>query len=208
MPLGEEKFGDFLDRLAGRVPAPGAGAAAAVQAAMGAALLGMAARYSTGQEQAGDQVTIGRIIAEADELRGIALRLAEADADAFTAAAGAHRLPQSTREEKAARAAAIAHALVNVTWPSAQVISIAGIVVDIAGALAVASSRNVISEIAAAAEAARAAAAAARVNVEINLVGITDEQASLEMIAETGKADDIIARAGQITNSVRERIRA
>lgn len=208
MPIGEEKFGEFLDRLAGRVPAPGGGAAAAVQAAMGAALLGMAARYATGQGQAGNQVTIGRMITRADELRGIALRLAEADADAFTAAAGACQLPQSTAQEKAARAAAIAHALVTVTWPSAQVISIAGIVVDIAGALAVASGRNVIPEIAAAAEAARAAAAAARVNVEINLAGITDEQASLEMIAETGRADDIIARAEQITHSIREQIRA
>ena len=47
----------------------------------------------------------------------------------------------------------------------------------------------------------------ARVNVEVNLAGITDEQASLEMIAETGKADDIIARAEQITASVRDEIR-
>jgi methenyltetrahydrofolate cyclohydrolase len=208
VPIGEEKFGEFLDRLAGRVLAPGGGAAAAVQVAMGAALLGMAARYATGQGHAGNKVTIGRIIAEADELRGIALRLAEADADGFTAAADAYKLPESTGEEKAARATAIAHALVNVTWPSAKVISIAGIVVDIAGALAVVSSRNVIPEIAAAAEAARAAAAAARVNVEVNLAGITDEQASLEMIAETGKADDIIARAERITHSIREQIRA
>ncbi len=65
-----------------------------------------------------------------------------------------------------------------------------------------------MSEIAAAAEAARAAAAIARVNVEINLAGITDEQASLEMIAETGKAENIIARAEQISHAGREQIRA
>ena len=41
-----------------------------------------------------------------------------------------------------------------------------------------------------------------------SLAGITDEQASLEMIAETGKADDIIARAEQVTAAVREQIRA
>ncbi len=28
MPIGDEKFGEFLDRLAGRVPAPGGGVAA------------------------------------------------------------------------------------------------------------------------------------------------------------------------------------
>lgn len=208
MPIGEETFGEFLDRLAGRVPTPGGGAAAAVQVAMSAALLGMAARYTTGQDHAENQETIGRIITEVDELRGIALRLVEADADGFAAAAAAYQLPKSTSEEQAVRAAAIAHAMVNMTWPSAKVISIAGIVVDLAGALAGISSRNVISEIAAAAEAARAAAAIARVNVEINLAGITDEEASLEMIAETGKAEDTIARAEQISHAVREQIRA
>ncbi len=54
---------------------------------------------------------------------------------------------------------------------------------------------------------AGAAAATARVNVEINLAAITDEQASLAMIAETGKADDIIDRAGRVTAAVRDQIR-
>jgi formiminotetrahydrofolate cyclodeaminase len=67
---------------------------------------------------------------------------------------------------------------------------------------------NVISDVAAAVEAARAATAVARVNVEINLAAITDEEASLEMIADADKADDIMARAQQITAAVREQIRA
>ena len=79
MLIRDEKLGDYLDRLAGRVPAPGGGATAALHAAQGAALLGMVARYTTGPKYAGHQVTIGRIITEVDELRGIALRLAEAD---------------------------------------------------------------------------------------------------------------------------------
>ncbi len=80
-------------------------------------------------------------------------------------------------------------------------------VVDLAEALAVIGNRNVISDAAAAAECARAAASTARVNVEINLAAISDERASLEMIAETGKADAIIRRADQITATVREQIR-
>jgi hypothetical protein len=98
------------------------------------------------------QVTIGRIITEVDELRGIALRLAEADADAFTAVTGACKLPRSTEEEKAARSAAIAQALVSAAWPPAQVISVAGMVVDLAQALAAIGNPNVISDDAAAAE--------------------------------------------------------
>jgi formiminotetrahydrofolate cyclodeaminase len=206
--IRDQKLGDFLDRLADRVPAPGGGAVAALHAAQGAALLGMVARYTTGERYAEHQVTISRIITEVDELRGIALRLAEADTDAFTAVTDAYALPKSTDEEKAARSAAVGQALVNAAWPPAQVISVAGMVVDLAGALVAIGNPNVISDVAAAAEAARAAAATARVNVEINLAGITDEQVSLEMIAETGKADDIIARAEQVTAAVRDQIRA
>ena len=207
MPIPDETIGDFLDQLAERVPAPGGGAAAALQAAQGAALLGMVARYTTGEKYAEHQVTIGRIIAEVDELRVIALRLAEADADAFRAVTDAYRLPRSTEEERAARQAAVGQALANAAWPPAQVISVAGMVVDLAEALVVIGNRNVLSDVAAAAESARAAAATARVNVEVNLAGISDEQASLEMIAETDKADDIITRACRITDTVRDQIR-
>jgi formiminotetrahydrofolate cyclodeaminase len=206
--IRDEKLGDFLDRLADRVPAPGGGAVAALLAAQGAALLVMVARYTTGEKYAQHAGMIGRIITEADELRSIAVRLAEADADAFTAVSDAYLLPRSTEEEKAARSRVIGQALVNAAWPPAQVISVAGMVVDLAGALVAIGNRNVISDVAAAAEAGRAAAAAARVNVEINLAGIEDEQASLEMIAEADKADDIITRAEQVTAAVREQIRS
>ncbi len=207
MLIRDETIGDFLDRLAERVPAPGGGAAAALFAAQGAALLGMVARYTTGERYAASQPTIGRIITETDELRTLALRLAEADADAFGAVADAYQLPKSTEEEQATRSAAIGGALVNAAWPPAQVISLAGMIVDLAEALAEIGNRNVISDVAAAAEAGRAAASAARVNVEINLAGITDEHASLEMIAAAGKADDIMARADLVTAAIRELIR-
>ncbi len=207
MPIPDQTIGDFLDQLAERVPAPGGGAASALQAAQGAALLGMVARYTTGQKYAEHQLTIGRIITEVDELRAIALRLAEADVDAFHAVTDAYRLPQGSEAEQADRQAAISQALANAAWPPAQVISVAGMVVDLAEALVVIGNRNVLSDVAAAAESARAAAATARVNVEVNLAGISDEQTSLEMIAETGKADDIITRAGQITAAVRDQIR-
>jgi methenyltetrahydrofolate cyclohydrolase len=207
MPVSDDKTGDLLARFAERVPVPGAGTLAALQAAQGAALLGMVARYTTGPADAGHQQMAGRIGSEADELRGIALRLAEADEDAFTAVSDAYRLPKATGDERSARSAAIAQALANAAWPQARIIGVAGMVVDLAEALAVIGNRNVIGEVAAAAEAARAAAGTARVNIEIGLAGISDEQACLDMIAETSKAGDIIARATQVTATIREQIR-
>jgi formiminotetrahydrofolate cyclodeaminase len=208
VPICDERIGDFLERLAARVPVPGGGAAAALHAAQGAALLAKVGRYTSGEPHAQHEEAIGRIITEVDELRVLALRLADADEDAFMAVNEAYRLPSASEEERAARSTAVAQALVHAAWPSAQIISVAGMVVDLAEALAAIGNRNVISEVAAAAEAARAAVAIARVNVEINLASITDAQAGLEMIAEEGKADAIIARAEQVTAAVREQIRA
>jgi formiminotetrahydrofolate cyclodeaminase len=207
VPIPDETIGDFLGQLADRVPAPGGGAASALQAAQGAALLGMVARYTTGEKYAEHEVTIGRIIAETDELRAIALRLAEADTDAFRAVTDAYRLPRSTEDEQAARTAAIGQALANAAWPPAQVINVAGMVVDLAEALVAIGNPNVLSDVAAAAESARAAAAIARVNVEVNLSGLSDEQASLEMEAEASKANSVITKASLITAAVRDEIR-
>jgi len=111
---------------------------------------------------------------EADELRDIALRLAEADAAAFAAVAEVYQLPKSTEADRAARSAAMARAWS--TRPGRRPSSSAspGWWVDLAEMLAEIGNRTSSATSAPAAEAARAAAATARMNVEINLAGITD----------------------------------
>ncbi|MFF5210199.1 cyclodeaminase/cyclohydrolase family protein [Streptosporangium sp. NPDC000396] len=204
--MRDEKISDFLERLADRVPAPGGGASAALHAAQAAALVGMVARYSTGEKYAQHETAVNLILARADELRGGALQLAEDDAAAFTAVTDAYRLPKATEEEKAARSEAIATALVDAARPPVRVIEVAGLVVELAERLLPIGNRNVITDVAAAAEAARAAATTARVNVEINLGGIKDERIRGELVAGTAKVDDIAARADQVTAAVRKEI--
>ncbi len=204
--MRDEKISDFLAWLADRVPAPGGGAVAALHAAQAAALLGMVARYSTGEKYAEYKLTIERIITETDELRSTALQLAEDDTAAFTAVTDAYKLPKDTDQTKASRSAAIATALVGAGRPPAEVIAAAQVIVELAEELLPIGNRNVITDIAAATEAARAAATTARVNVEINLGGIKDEHARAELAAEAHKVDDIAARAEQVTAAVRKEI--
>lgn len=204
--MRDKTIKDFLEQLAARVPAPGGGAAAALHAAQGAALVGMVARYTTGEKYAEHQEAVERITAESDELRAAALRLAEDDAAAFTSVADAYRLPKATDADKAARTAAIAASLVGAGRPPAAVIAVAERVVVLAADLLPIGNPNVISDVAAAAEAARAAATTARVNVEINLSGIRDEQARAELSAAAGAVDDITALAQHVTEAVRKEI--
>ncbi|MFF4988153.1 cyclodeaminase/cyclohydrolase family protein [Streptosporangium saharense] len=204
--MRDQTIDDFLGSLAARVPAPGGGASAALHGAQAAALLGMVARYSDGPKQAGHEELIGRVLAEADALRDRALGLAEEDAAAFTAVTDAYRLPKETEQERTARSAAIAGALAAAARPPAETIDLARRLVELAEELLPVGNRNVITDVAAAAEAARAAATTARVNVEINLGGIRDEEVRAELAARTAGVDDLTTRTDRVTATVREEI--
>ncbi|QKV96356.1 cyclodeaminase/cyclohydrolase family protein [Streptomyces sp. NA02950] len=206
--MRDEKIGEFLTQLAARVPAPGGGAVAALHAAQAAALLGMVARYSTGEKYAEHQDIVEWVTSESDRLRDEALRLAEADAAAFTAVSEAYGLPKDTDEAKAARSAAIARALAEAGRPPAEVIEVAQVVVELAEELLPVGNPNVITDVAAASEAARAAATTARVNVEINLGGVRDELVYGELTAAAARVPTLVARAERVTTAVRERIAA
>ncbi|WOH19144.1 cyclodeaminase/cyclohydrolase family protein [Paenarthrobacter sp. GOM3] len=207
--ISSETITGYLARLASRQPTPGGGAAAAVHAAQGAALVGMVARYTTGPkyEQYADHVA--RITTEADQLVVEALRLADADEHAFQGVIDSYKLPSGTDELKAARTAAIQDALVQAAQTPAQLIKLAENVVDLAAELFDVANPNVISDIAAAADAARAAATTARVNIDINVVAIKDGAARSRLAGQTdGLEDKVVLAADSLTKRVRERILA
>lgn len=203
LPLRNRSVQGFLAALADRVPAPGGGASAALHAAQAAALVAMVARYSDGPKYAAHAAAIRRIRDAADELRENALDLAEDDAAAFTAVTDAYRLPKTTDAEAAERSTAIAAAVLAAARPPAFVVGVAGRVLELAEELLPVSNRNVVSDVAAAAEAARAAATTARVNIEINLGGITDASARNDLLAVAGSVDDLCDRADKVTAAVR-----
>jgi formiminotetrahydrofolate cyclodeaminase len=194
----------FLEQLAARVPAPGGGATAALHAAQGAALVAMVARYSDSAKYAEHAEEIAAVTVTADRLRQDALRLAEEDAAAFTAVTEAYGLPKGTPDEAAARSAAITTALAAAAHVPAVVIAVAEQVLRLAELLLPIGNRNVITDVAAAAEAARAAATTARVNVEINLGGIKDPATWGELAAAVDTVDDLAVRAEKVTAAVRD----
>jgi methenyltetrahydrofolate cyclohydrolase len=198
--MRDDTIAGFLERLAARVPAPGGGATAALHAAQAAALLAMVARYSDGA--AYDAALMGRIVVEADALRSEALELAEADAAAFGAVGAAYRMPRSA----SGRPEAIALALAGAARPPADVMRLALRLVRLAGSLLAGGNRNVITDVGAAAEAARAAAVTSRLNIEVNLRGITDAALRDELAETALVADTVAERAEAIVTAVRAEI--
>lgn len=205
--ISSETINDYLARLASREPTPGGGAAAALHAAQGAALVAMVARYTTGTKYEQHAALVTRIINTADELVVQALRLADADQHAFQGVIDAYKLPTGTDELKAARTASIQDALIQAAKTPAELILLAGAVVDLATELFEVANANVISDIAAAVDAARAAATTARVNIDINVVAIKDTEARSQLAEQTDNLEDkVILAADGLVKRVRERI--
>ena len=150
--MRDETIAVFLGQLAARVPAPGGGATAALHAAQSAALVAMVARYSNGARY--DAELMAGIITEADMLRDQALTLAEDDAAAFGAVSAAYQLQRRPPNCRKPGRAAIAEALIGAARPPAEVIRTALRVIELAEELLPAGNRNVITDVAAAAEAA------------------------------------------------------
>ena len=202
--MRDDTIAAFLYQLAARVPAPGGGTTAALHAAQAAALLAMVARYSNGARY--DAELMNRIIAESDSLRQDALALAEADAAAFGAVAQAYRLPRETEAERQDRSASISSALAGAARPPADVIRTALLLTSLAEELLPAGNRNMITDLAAAAVAVRAAVDTARLFIEIDLKGITDQVLLDGFAATAAVADTVAARAEAIVAAVRAEV--
>ena len=205
--ISSETINDYLASLASREPTPGGGAAAALHAAQGAALVAMVARYTTGPKYEQHAELVTSTISSADGMVAQALRLADADQHAFQGVIDAYKLPTGTDDLKAARTASIQDALILAAETPAQLIRLAGAVVDLATELFEVANANVISDVAAAADAARAAATTARVNIDINMVAIKDTEARSRLADQTdGLEEKVILAADSLVKRVRERI--
>ena len=204
--MRDDTVENFLEQLAGRAPTPGGGATAALHAAQAAALVAMVGRYSNTAKYAEYADRISDIVRTADRLRADSLQLAEADVDAFGAVGGAYKLPKDSPDQAVARTEAIAAALVEAGRVPANVVRLADEILCLAEELEPIGNPSVISDVAAAADAARAAATTARVNVEINLGGIIDQDIVAELVTAIADVDDFSLRADKVTAAVRDRI--
>jgi formiminotetrahydrofolate cyclodeaminase len=164
----------FLAALAERTPAPGGGAAAAAGCALGAALAEMAARFA-GRDD--DAALAAGLVAEA-------LRLGEADLNAYAPVLEAQRLAADD-PQRPARLAAAKAAAAEVPLAIAETAAAAA---ELARALAGAGRPGLVGDALAGADLAAGAARAAARLVEINLSGARDD-------ARVARARAAVARA-------------
>jgi len=99
---------NFLDELASGNPTPGGGSAAAIMGAMGAALVSMVCNVTLGKKgYEGVESEMRAILHESEKVRKHLTAMVAEDIAAFDSILAAYKLPKSTDEDKARRAAAI-----------------------------------------------------------------------------------------------------
>jgi formiminotetrahydrofolate cyclodeaminase len=166
----------LLDALASPNPTPGGGTAAAIAGAMGASLLIMVTGLAKSRNNTDDEkAALATAQAGLTPLRAHLAQLADADAASFDGVMAAYRLPKISDSEKAARSAAIQHALQGATTVPLETLRACAEVLRHARAVAEHGNRSAASDAVVAVALLKAAADGAHANVRINLDGIKDE---------------------------------
>lgn len=202
-----QPVGDWLEDLASASPAPGGGAAAALNVAVGAGLLEMVCNLTIGKPRyAEHQETMVRVLAGAGELRAQALQLADEDAEAFAGVSAAYKMPRDTADEKADRTAAIQAALVGAADVPLRTAEAAADVIRLSAEILEGSNVNVVSDVGVAASSARAGLEAAALNVEINLSAMTDPARREEVASRLAHHKVLVEEAERVLLDVGKKV--
>jgi methenyltetrahydrofolate cyclohydrolase len=193
MPLVDESVRDLLAGFSSSAPTPGGGSAAALASAVGVSLLMMVAglpKTRSGADE--DRAALERATTALSGVRQQLTDAIDGDTNAYDQVVAAYKLPKATDEEKAARKAAVQQALHAATEVPLGVMRHSAAGLDAAGSVALHGHRGASSDVGVAIALLRAGVLGARLNVEINLSGITDAPYKN---AVAGQVDGLAAKA-------------
>jgi formiminotetrahydrofolate cyclodeaminase len=181
---------ELLDRFASPDPTPGGGSAAALAGATGAALVSMVcAMPKTRTGAAPERARLDAALAWAREAGERLRALVEEDTRAYDAVMAAYRLPKGTDEEKAARKAAIAGAMVRATEVPLETAEACLVVLKAAEEAVSHGNPNALSDARTAAALGWAGLVGAAENVRINAASLPEESTAATLRVETAVAE-------------------
>jgi len=174
-----ESLKKYLDDLAARLPAPGGGSAAALNAALGASLISMVTNFTLGKPKyAAYQKELAGILANSEKLRKEFLNLTDADIVAFNSG--------NSRDS------------LNVPFMLARLCFEA---IKLCLPLTKKGNANLITDVAVAAVLLESAFTSAYFNVDINLKIIDDKELTKSIRKELDKKKKLVKKIRSITES-------
>lgn len=200
MKLADMTVNDFSDILASDAPAPGGGAAAALEGALGAALTNMVASLTSGKEKYREnQELMEQIITEASRLSGELVLLIDRDTEAFNGVSAVFSMPRNTDEEKTARKEAMQTALKACTITPYEIMRCSLSALELTEKALGKSNESAASDLGVAALSLKAAVQGAWLNILINIGSIQD-QAFTDEYRQGGEA--ILAKAVPLADRI------
>jgi formiminotetrahydrofolate cyclodeaminase len=195
----------YLDDSASGKSAPGGGSVSAIAGALGASMASMACNFTVGKKKFADvEDRVKEILALCEEKRGKLLEFMDADVSEYSKVTDAYGMPKETDEEKEARRAAIQEALKAAMAVPLEAFRACNDVIQSLKNLVDIANPNLISDVGVAAILCTAGLEGAKLNVEINLAFLKDE----ELVAKVREEIDSTAfLAKQVQAEVVEKVR-
>jgi formiminotetrahydrofolate cyclodeaminase len=180
-------------------PTPGGGSASALASAVGASLLLMVASLEKTRDQSeDDRVALNSAGAALTGIQHQLIAAIDADSDAYDQVVSAYRQPKTTDVDKTARKAAIEHALRMATDVPLGVMRLSIDALKHAHKVAAHGHRAASSDVGVALALLQAGLEGARLNVRVNIGGISDHAYVEAVTAESERL------SGQMSGLVRD----
>lgn len=183
--LSVEEFGRVL---ASDAPAPGGGSVAALSGALGADLVAMVCRLSTGKANLEQfKGELADALVQATECSTSLMERVDLDTQAFNSVMAAFKLPKQTEEEKAKRAEAIQQGYREAIQSPRGIADDCLKVLHLTERLVGKTNPNALSDLGVASQQAYAGLVGAIMNVRINVPSIKDEAFKSKTLSEIGE---------------------
>lgn len=202
---GEMALADLLDAFASTDPVPGGGSAAALAGAVGTSLLLMvAAMPKTRTDVPEETADLAEAATRLHPLRDQLLELVDADSDAYNEVIAAYRLPKGTDDENALRKSAIDRAMRSATETPLNTMRACQQALRGAVVVAANGNRRTTSDVGVGVELLVAGLRGARMNVEINLSMLDDQEYVARVRTEAEELErDAVADADTARRALR-----
>lgn len=180
----------------------------ALAGALATTMASMAGNFTVGKKKfASVEHTVKELLHELRRNAEELLTIMEEDVKAYSTVSEAFSMPKGTDQEKQARKEAIQKALKTALQPPLQAMRAIAKVIDISEELCEIANPNLISDVGVCSAIAGGALLGARLNVEINLVGIIDQQFKDSVSQELEELSSRVETATRVVQKVLQRIR-
>ena len=202
--LASYRVDNFTRVLASDAPAPGGGSTAALQGALGAALLCMVAALTVDKEKYKENDKLAKeILSEAEELRAAFIDVMDRDTEAFNSVSAVFSLPKSTDEEKTVRREAMQNALKACTLTPFEMMRLGEKTLEHAQKALGKMNTNALSDFGVCVLSLKAAIQGAWLNILINIEGINDKDFALKY---RGEGEAILKRSLPVADRIYESV--